>query len=72
MKPTDADVETLRRAMVEAHQTWLALLTSMSFDPPAVSRNVHDEAEVKAERGRMVDAGRAYLAAKRARGGDRP
>jgi hypothetical protein len=65
--PSDADVETLRRAMVEAHQTWLALkgLSSVELD---------DEGYVitSAAWQAWVDAARAHVAAKRARGGDRP
>ena len=57
--PTDADVEALRRAMVEAHQTMLAL------------RDARDtkHADGKAASDDYLAATAAYLAAKRARGG---
>lgn len=56
--PTDADVEALRRAMVEAHQTMLALRAA-----PIHGRDLVDGAQFDLE-----CAVGAYVAAKRARG----
>ena len=63
-KLTDADVETLRRAMVEAWQTWLALKECS----PGDDRDAEGEVIGWARRA-SVAAASAYLAAKRARGG---
>lgn len=63
---TDADVEHLRRAMVEAHQTWQAILSIPARtvgDIGALDRYEQDAFRV------FADAGRAWVAAKRARGG---
>lgn len=61
-KPTDADVEHLRRAMVDAHQTWLTLLSLSSADLGDDGYSVSAAAS-DAHR----EAARAYVAAKRAR-----
>lgn len=61
--PTDADVETLRRAMVEAHQTWQAL---DAMNGKLVELGFGDE--IFPARNKYADATVAYLAAKRARG----
>lgn len=67
--PTDADVEALRRAMVDAHQTYRAIDGAMMCDPTWTG--VHD-ALARARRA-LVDAARAHeeavYLAKRARGG---
>lgn len=63
--PSDADVEHLRRAMVDAHQTMLALavVPSRALSPYDASE------EADAARCDFGEAARAYVAAKRARGG---
>lgn len=63
-KPTDADVEHLRRAMVEAHATLKALSAAAS------GYDVHAPTDV-VERRRAVfrAAVRAFIAADEARGG---
>ena len=67
--PSDADVEALRRAMVDAHQTYRAIDGAMMCDPTWTG--VHD-ALARARRA-LVDAARAHeeavYLAKRARGG---
>lgn len=62
--PTDADVEHLRRAMVEAHQTYAAL---DAMKGKLVELGLGDE--IFPARNKYGDATVAYLAAKRARGG---
>jgi hypothetical protein len=63
--PTDADIEHLRRAMVEAWQTNASLHAAMVIDATWIG--VHGARE-NAQR-EFLDAARAYVAAKRARGG---
>lgn len=63
LAPTDADVEHLRRAMVEAHQTYAALDDYPEDDTEGL------EHETWRARDAFVAARRAYVAAKRARGG---
>lgn len=62
--PTDADVEALRRAMVEAHQTYAALNNAF-----LVSSDQRYHAGCLREQRALVDAARLYEDAKRARGG---
>jgi hypothetical protein len=57
---TDADVETLRRAMVEAHATWSTLNALGRSDAVL-------DAEACIVADEVVDAARAYVAARRAR-----
>ena len=62
--PTDADVEHARRAMVDAHQTMLALLAASRLD-----RSLLHPAVEKRFMGNLTDAAAAFLAADSARGG---
>lgn len=62
--PTDADVETLRRAMVDAWQTWRSLIQMSSIDLGDDGYRVSAAASDAYQ-----EAARAYVAAKRARGG---
>ena len=68
-KPTDADVEHLRRAMVEAHQTWQAVVGMIAPDRGLTRErymlliSVLDDAVVTWEAAAI-----AWAEAKRARG----
>lgn len=63
-KLTDADIEHLRRAMVEAHQTAAALYSAYQ-----ANREPDTLSESEAAQSHAEETARAYVAAKRARGG---
>ena len=68
-KPTDADVETLRRAMVEAHATREALSAAVNVGTVGSGDMIEPMFdEFNASCVTFDAAARAYVAAKRARG----